>query len=62
MLVTAMGVMLGNLNSSTADVQKYITICNIYEGSSGTENRSLIKEAGVWIQNYFQINYNQNPH
>ena len=51
MMVTAMGVMLDNLDPSAADGQKYITTCNIYDGSSGTENRSLIKEAGVWIQN-----------
>ena len=51
MMVTAMGVMLDNLDPSAADGQKYITTCNIYDGSSGTENRSLVKEAGVWIQN-----------
>jgi len=51
MMVTAMGVMLDNLDPSAADGQKYITTCNIYDGSSGTENRSLIKESGVWIQN-----------
>jgi len=51
MMVTAMGVMLDNLDPSSEDGQKYITTCNIYDGSSGTEDRSLIKEAGVWIQN-----------
>ena len=51
MMVTAMGVMLDNLDPSAADGQKYITTCNIYDGSSGTEDRSLIKEAGVWVQN-----------
>lgn len=51
MMFTAMGVMLDNLDPSAADGQKYITTYNIYDGSSGTEDRSLIKEAGVWIQN-----------
>ena len=51
MMVTAMGVMLDNLDPSAADGQKYITTCNIYDGSSGTEDRSVIKEAGVWVQN-----------
>ena len=51
MMVTAMGVVLDNLDPSAADGQKYITTCNIYDGSSGTEDRSLIKEAGIWIQN-----------
>jgi len=51
MMVTAMGVVLDNLDPSAADGQKYITTCNIYDGSSGTEDRSLIKEAGVWVQN-----------
>jgi hypothetical protein len=51
MMFTAMGVMLDNLDPSAADGQKYITTYNIYDGSSGTEDRSLIKEAGVWVQN-----------
>jgi hypothetical protein len=51
MMVTAMGVVLDNLDPSAADGQKYITTYNIYDGSSGTEDRSLIKEAGIWIQN-----------
>jgi hypothetical protein len=51
MMVTAMGVVLDNLDPSAADGQKYITTYNIYDGSSGTEDRSLIKEAGVWVQN-----------
>jgi hypothetical protein len=51
MMFTAMGVMLDNLDPSAADGQKYITTYNIYDGSSGTEDRSLIKEAGIWIQN-----------
>ena len=51
MMFTAMGVVLDNLDPSAADGQKYITTYNIYDGSSGTEDRSLIKEAGVWVQN-----------
>jgi hypothetical protein len=51
MMFTAMGVVLDNLDPSAADGQKYITTYNIYDGSSGTEDRSLIKEAGIWIQN-----------
>ena len=51
MMVTTMGVMLDNLDLSFEDGQKYITTCNIYYGSNGTEDRSLIKETGVWIQN-----------
>ena len=51
MMVTAMGVVLDNLDPSAADGQKYITTCNIFDGSSGAEDRSLIKEAGVWVEN-----------
>ena len=51
MMITAMGVVLDNLDSAAADGQKYITTYNIYDGSSGTEERSLIKEAGVWVEN-----------
>ena len=51
MMITAMGVVLDNIDPAAADGQKYITTYNIYDGSSGTEERSLIKEAGVWVEN-----------
>ena len=51
MMITAMGVVLDAIDPSAEDGQKYITTYNIYDGSSGTEERSLIKEAGVWIEN-----------
>lgn len=51
MMITAMGVVLDSIDPSAEDGQKYITTYNIYDGSSGTEERSLIKEAGAWIEN-----------
>jgi len=51
MMITAMGVVLDAIDPSAEDGQKYITTYNIYDGSSGTEERSLIKEAGAWIEN-----------
>ena len=51
MMVTAMGVVLDSINPSAADGQKYITTFNVYDGSSGTQELSLIKEDGAWILN-----------
>lgn len=51
MMVTAMGVVLDSINPSAADGQKYITTFNVYDGSSGTQELSLIKADGAWILN-----------
>ena len=51
MMVTAMGVELDSIDPSAEDGQKYITTFNVYDGSSGTQELSLIKEDGAWILN-----------
>ena len=51
MMVTAMGVVLDSIDPSAADGQKYITTFNVYDGSSGTQELSLIKEDGAWVLN-----------
>jgi len=51
MMVTAMGVVLDSIDPSAEDGQKYITTFNVYDGSSGTQELSLIKEDGAWILN-----------
>lgn len=52
MLETVLIDLLTNAVAPNAeDEQKYVIIYDIYDGSSGTEERSFIKEAGVWIVN-----------
>jgi hypothetical protein len=51
MMVTALGIVLDNLDSGAADGQKYIVTFDMYNGSSGTEDFNLIKEGGEWIAN-----------
>ena len=51
MMVTAMGVVLDSIDPSAEDGQKYITTFNVYDGSSGTQDLSLIKDDGAWILN-----------
>jgi len=51
MMVTAMGVVLDSIDPSAEDGQKYITTFNIYDGSSGTQDLSLIKDDGAWVLN-----------
>lgn len=51
MIVTALGLILDNNDPSAQDGQKYIITIDIYNGSSGTEDFSVIKTAGEWVSN-----------
>lgn len=51
MLVKALGIILDNNDSTALDGQKYFITIDIYNGSSGTEDISLIKKEGVWTSN-----------
>ncbi|MDG5490450.1 DUF5017 domain-containing protein [Psychroserpens sp. SPM9] len=51
MMITAMGIVLDNLDPSAEEGQKYIVTADIYNGSGGTEDFSLIKEGGEWVAN-----------
>ncbi|MBR9913251.1 MAG: hypothetical protein GYB32_00255 [Algicola sp.] len=51
MMITAMGIVLDNLNPAAAEGQKYIVTADVYNGSGTTEDFNLIKEGGEWIAN-----------
>lgn len=51
MMITAMNIVLNNLNPSAAEGQKYIVTYDVYIGSSSTEDLSLIKSGGEWVAN-----------
>ncbi|MFI1744952.1 hypothetical protein [Thalassobellus sediminis] len=50
-MITGIGVVLDSLDPSAAEGQKYIVSVDIYNGSSGVENFSLIKTGGEWVVN-----------
>lgn len=51
MMVTAMGIVLDNLDPSAAEGQKYLVTADVYTGSGGTEDFRLIRSGGEWIAN-----------
>ncbi len=51
MMVRALGIVLNNLDPNALDGQKYIVTFDMYNGSSGTEDFKMIKEAGEWQAN-----------
>lgn len=51
MVVTALGIILNNIDPSASDEQKYIVTVDIYNGSNTTEDFSVIKIAGEWVAN-----------
>lgn len=51
MMVTALGIILDNLDPGAAEEQKYIVTADVYIGSNATEDFSLIKIGGEWVAN-----------
>ncbi|AUC83123.1 choice-of-anchor J domain-containing protein [Lacinutrix sp. Bg11-31] len=51
MVITAISLILDNNDPSAMDEQKYIVTVDIYNGSNGTEDFSVIKTAGEWVSN-----------
>ena len=51
MMITAIGVVLGNNDPSAAEGQKYIVSVDVYNGSSAVETFGLIKTGGEWVAN-----------
>ena len=51
MLIKAIGIALNSIDPNAEDGQKYVVTVSIYDGSSGTEIFSMIKESGEWILN-----------
>jgi hypothetical protein len=51
MMVTAIGIVLDNIDPSAAEGQKYLVTVDIYNSGNGTENYSLIKTGGEWVAN-----------
>ena len=49
MLVTALGVVLNNIDAGAADGQKYVMTFDVYIGSNSTESFAMIKDAGEWV-------------
>lgn len=49
MLLEAIGAVLDNINPSAADGQKYVVTLVVYTGTTGTENKAVVKEGGEWI-------------
>ncbi|MEH6534881.1 MAG: choice-of-anchor J domain-containing protein [Psychroserpens sp.] len=51
MMITALGIVLENLDPSAAEGQKYSVTADVYIGSNATEDFNLIKSAGEWVAN-----------
>ncbi|WP_204344247.1 choice-of-anchor J domain-containing protein [Psychroserpens algicola] len=51
MMITALGLILDNLDPGAAEEQKYIVTVDVYIGSNATEDFSLIKMGGEWVAN-----------
>lgn len=51
MLLEAFNLLLDNIDASAQEGQKYVLTFVIYNGSTTTENMSVIKTGGVWIVN-----------
>ncbi|MBC3845482.1 choice-of-anchor J domain-containing protein [Winogradskyella echinorum] len=51
MMLTAIGIVLDNLDPTAAEDQKYIVTYDVYIGSSATEDLSVIKTGGEWVAN-----------
>ena len=51
MMITAIGIILDNLDPGAAEEQKYIVTADVYIGSNATEDFSLIKMGGEWVAN-----------
>ncbi|WAC00828.1 hypothetical protein N7U66_11150 [Lacinutrix neustonica] len=51
MVVTALGIILNNIDPSASEEQKYIVTVDIYNGSNTTEDFSVIKTGGEWVAN-----------
>jgi hypothetical protein len=49
MMVTALGLVLNNLDPSAADGQKYVVTFEMYNGAGGSEDFAMIKDAGEWV-------------
>ena len=49
MLLEAIGAVLDNINPGAADGQKYVVTLVVYTGTTGTENKAVVKEGGEWI-------------
>lgn len=51
MLLEAFNLLLNNNDPSAEEGQKYVLTFIIYNGSTTTEDMSLIKTGGVWVLN-----------
>ncbi len=51
MLLEAFNLLLDHIDASAAEGQKYVLTFVIYNGSTTTENMSVIKTGGVWVVN-----------
>ena len=51
MLLEAFNLLLDNIDASAQEGQKYVLTFVIYNGSTTTENMSVIKTGGVWVVN-----------
>lgn len=49
MMLEAVNVVLDGIAPGAAEAQKYIVTADVFTGSSGTEDFTVIKEGGVWI-------------
>jgi len=49
MMLEAVNVVLDGIDAGAAEAQKYIVTADVFTGSSGTEDFTVIKEGGVWI-------------
>ncbi|MGJ8591192.1 MAG: choice-of-anchor J domain-containing protein [Aquaticitalea sp.] len=51
MMVTAVGIILDNIDPSAAEGQKYIVTVNVYVGSNSTLDVRVVKRDGEWVAN-----------
>lgn len=51
MILEAMNILLDHLDPSAEEGQKYVLSYDIYNGSAGVEEISVIKTGGVWVLN-----------
>ena len=49
MMLEAVNAVLDGIDAGAAEAQKYIVTADVFTGSSGTEDFTVIKEGGVWI-------------
>lgn len=50
MVLSAIGIVLDNLDPSALEDQKYVVSVSVYNGSNATEKFAMIKKSGEWVK------------